>query len=145
MKSLANGLSGIVRDGTPNGFYTPHSVREAEKKEGARAARELLVKREEAAKSGAPGGGAFSPDERRAVEAGWLRVDQVAKRLNLDAKYVYRLIASGQLRAVNFGKRMWRVREDMLLGFIQERAQRSLPEIAERWDRELMQRGGASA
>jgi hypothetical protein len=37
---------------------------------------------------------------------------------------------------VNYGKRMWRVREDMLARFINERSEVSLPELAERWDRD---------
>jgi excisionase family DNA binding protein len=141
MKSLANGQSGTVNAASApspasGAFYVPQRVREDQKKLGAKTALKLLESREEAAKAGAKGGGALPRADRQAVEALWLRVDQVAKRLNLDAKYIYRLIGSGQLQAVNFGKRMWRVREDMLARFINERSEVSLPELAERWDRD---------
>lgn len=72
-----------------------------------------------------PAGALRPPDP---ASGGWLTVAQVAKRLQLEAKYLYTLIKTDRLKATNFGQRMWRVHESDLRRFIDDSGRRTREE-----------------
>ena len=50
---------------------------------------------------------------------GFLPIDEVVTRLGLGKATIWRLIHKGDLKAVQFSARVWRVHEDQLAAFAQ--------------------------
>lgn len=66
--------------------------------------------------------------ERWANGENWLPVTAIAKRMGISRRRVYTLIQEGRIPAVNFGERLWRVRERDLLRYMEHCGRRSLEE-----------------